>query len=184
MCDFISGVVTRKNAEGGEGRILFGNLASHKGIEDKWGLKPDTYREFEFQRSGLTVRVAQNDKSEAYYQALILAKFPTREAMLDGICRGDGFDLKQTALDWSKSPEIQTEDAARILPLMPNLTTLYCWGCAGLKALPKMPNLTTLYCGGCTGLKALPKMPNLTTLYCWGCGAPEGELRAMAMVGK
>ena len=49
------------------------------------------------------------------------------------------------------------------IPILPNLTDLWCDWC-NLTSIPILPNLTTLKIYQCEGLTSIPILPSLTTL--------------------
>ena len=86
MCHFLSFVVRES-----DGNLFFGQLDSHSGIEEGWGLKPGSYREAEWTRDdrgeSLTIRVKPGEL-ESQFGALVLSRFPTRKKLLEYIRRG------------------------------------------------------------------------------------------------
>ena len=92
MCEYVSFCVDKK------GNLFFGaDLASHEGIEVGHGKKPDTLREAEWTgetAESLSVRVHEDSghHDENWYRALILARYPTRSALLAGDIVGRGPD--------------------------------------------------------------------------------------------
>jgi hypothetical protein len=150
MCEFLSGVITRQNHPGGEGRLYFGSLTSHSGIEKEFGLRPDTYREFEWTGNaerGLTVLVAKGE-SEQYYRAMILADYPTRDALVEAILAGKhGFNRDRTSLNWSnaKLTDDDLPTMQRILDALPQVETVDC-AHNQLTHLPDMPQVETVDC--------------------------------------
>lgn len=80
MCEYISFLVDK------QGRLYFGKLDSHDGIEAGHGLRPGDYREAEWtaeEPTALSVRVEEGEDPN-YYRAMILAEYPTRSDMIAG----------------------------------------------------------------------------------------------------
>lgn len=76
MCQFLSGVLTNDD------KLYFGRLDFHAGIAEGWGLKPGSYREFEWTEDdngeSLMVRIEPDDEhNENWYRAVILAQYAT-----------------------------------------------------------------------------------------------------------
>jgi len=87
MCEFLSFKISDA------GDIYVGSLNSHSGIDAAYDLQPDQAREAEWIKDdsgkSLTVRVPPgSEKSENYYRALILGRWPNRQALLAWIKTG------------------------------------------------------------------------------------------------
>jgi len=82
MCEFLSGVVTIERYP----RVLCADLRHHEDTVAAFGLKPETYREWEWLEdddgASLTVRAAPGENPNVLKSA-ILAKYPTREEALN-----------------------------------------------------------------------------------------------------
>jgi len=82
MCEFLSGVVTIERCP----RVLCADLWHHERTVEAFGLKPETYREWEWLEdddgTSLTVRAAPGENPNILKSA-ILAKYPTREEALN-----------------------------------------------------------------------------------------------------
>jgi len=82
MCEFLSGVVTIERYP----RVLCADLRHHERTVKAFGLKPETYREWEWTEdddgASLTVRAALGENPSVLKSA-ILAKYPTREEALN-----------------------------------------------------------------------------------------------------
>ena len=88
MCHYASFLIDKR------GRLYFGRLDSHSGIEAGHGLKPGSYREAEWTGEGpdsLTVRVEEGEDPN-WYRAMILAEYPTRSDLLSGAIVGRADD--------------------------------------------------------------------------------------------
>jgi len=86
MCHFVSFVIHRTDFE-----IFAGELNSHAGIEEGWGLKSDSYREAEWTQddSGESLRVrVTKEEDESSFRAAMLARFPKRSDLLEWITLG------------------------------------------------------------------------------------------------
>ena len=81
MCNFLSGVITNER----EPRVLCANLLHHEKTIEAFGLKPETYREWEWTHdddgASLVVRAAPQENANVLKSA-ILAKYPHRAACL------------------------------------------------------------------------------------------------------
>jgi len=102
MCEFLSGVVTMERYP----RILCADLRHHERTVEAFGLKPETYREWEWieddDGASLMVR-AIPDENPNVLKSAILAKYPTREKVLNACIaqaleRGGSLDLSGRAL--------------------------------------------------------------------------------------
>jgi hypothetical protein len=181
MCELISGVVELET-----GRVLFNFINSHSGIEQKHGLKPDTYREFEWtgeDRGYIRVRGCVEGERET-----VLAAIPweTRAAMVAahradwlktpgnalqlGYIEGPRDDTRAQAMRDGYAGYLARVDKLTSVVIPAGVTTINdCafQGCAGLTSVVIPAGVTTINdCAfqGCAGLTSVVIPAGMTTI--------------------
>jgi hypothetical protein len=181
MCELISGVVELKT-----GRVLFNVINSHSGIEEKHGLKPETYREFEWtgeDRGSIRIRCNTNAEHAAVENAL---KWPRRSKMVAafrdewlktkgnalqlGIIEGPQDDTRKMAIsDGDISYRVRVDKCTSVVipDSVTNIGDCAFDGCTGLTSVvipDSVTNIGDYAFRGCSGLTSVVIPDSVTNI--------------------
>jgi hypothetical protein len=157
MCNFLSGLVTLEKHP----KVLCRDLVSHDETVRILGIKPETYREWEWTQEdageSLTVRVMPGEDATVLASA-ILAQFPRRIDCLNDC-------IKQMVESGIKELALPSLTSAEGLTLPSGIKWLYLYSLTSAKGLTLPSGIETLYLNSLTSAKGLTLPSGIKELY-------------------